>query len=124
GGVGGGRHGSGLRRQDGILPGRRDGTDRRCDNRAQQPTHHKETVMRGRDVFMQSLVAHGVEHIFGNPGTTESPLLDALAAWPSIDYVCHLHEGLAVGAASYYARASGRNAVVSLHVAPGLGNGI
>ncbi len=80
--------------------------------------------MRGRDVFMQSLVAHGVEHIFGNPGTTESPLLDALAAWPSIDYVCHLHEGLAVGAASYYSRASGRNAVVSLHVAPGLGNGI
>jgi len=80
--------------------------------------------MRGRDVFMQSLVAHGVEHIFGNPGTTESPLLDALAAWPAIDYVCHLHEGMAVGAASYYARASGRNAVVSLHVAPGLGNGI
>ena len=80
--------------------------------------------MRGRDVFMQSLVAHGVEHIFGNPGTTESPLLDALASWPAIDYVCHLHEGMAVGAASYYARASGRNAVVSLHVAPGLGNGI
>jgi benzoylformate decarboxylase len=80
--------------------------------------------MRGRDVFMQSLVAHGVEHIFGNPGTTESPLLDALAAYPSIDYVCHLHEGVAVGAASYYARASGRTGVVSLHVAPGLGNGI
>ena len=32
--------------------------------------------MRGRNVFMQSLVAHGVEHIFGNPGTTESPLID------------------------------------------------
>lgn len=80
--------------------------------------------MRGREVFMQSLAAHGVRHIFGNPGTTESPLLDALADWPTIEYVCHLHEGLAVGAASYYARATGRSAVVSLHVAPGLGNGI
>ena len=80
--------------------------------------------MRGRDVFMQSLVAHGVQHIFGNPGTTESPLLDALSDYPSISYVMHLHEGMAVGAASYYARTTGRTSVVSLHVAPGLGNGI
>ncbi|MFV0258091.1 MAG: thiamine pyrophosphate-binding protein [Acidimicrobiales bacterium] len=80
--------------------------------------------MRGRDVFMESLEAHGVTHIFGNPGTTESPLLDALADHPSISYVTHLHEGVAVGAAGYYARAADRPAVVSLHVAPGLGNGI
>ncbi|MEK9776556.1 MAG: thiamine pyrophosphate-binding protein [Quisquiliibacterium sp.] len=80
--------------------------------------------MRGRDVLMKSLVAHGVEHLFGNPGTTESPLLDSLADYPSIGYVTHLHEGVAVGAASYYARAARRTAVVSLHVAPGLGNGI
>ena len=57
--------------------------------------------MRGREVFMKSLVAHGVEHIFGNPGTTESPLLDALLDYPSIDYIVHLHEGMAVGAAFY-----------------------
>jgi len=80
--------------------------------------------MRARQVFMQSLVAHGVERIFGNPGTTESPLLDALADYPSIGYVMHLHEGVAVGAASYYARATGRAGVANLHVAPGLGNGI
>jgi len=80
--------------------------------------------MRGRQVFMQSLVAHGVERIFGNPGTTESPLLDGLADYPSVEYVVHLHEGVAVGAASYYARATGRTGVANLHVAPGLGNGI
>lgn len=80
--------------------------------------------MRGREVFMQNLVAHGVRHIFGNPGTTENPLLDSLADYPSIDYVVHLHEGIAVGAASYYARATGLTGVVSLHAAPGLGNGI
>ena len=80
--------------------------------------------MRGRQVFMQSLVAHGVERIFGNPGTTESPLLDSLRDHPSIGYVVHLHEGVAVGAASYYARTTGRTGVANLHVAPGLGNGI
>ena len=80
--------------------------------------------MRGRQVFMQSLVAHGVERIFGNPGTTESPLLDSLTEYPSIRYVTALHESIALCAASYYAQASGKTGVVSLHVAPGLGNAI
>ena len=80
--------------------------------------------MRGRQVFMESLVAHGVERIFGNPGTTESPLLDSLASYPSIRYVTALQESIALCAASYYAQASGKTGVVSLHVAPGLGNAI
>ena len=73
---------------------------------------------------MDSLVAQGVDCIFGNPGTTESPLLDSLADYPQISYYVALHEGVAVGAAKGYAQASGRTAVVNLHVAPGLGNGI
>ncbi|MBT5193586.1 MAG: thiamine pyrophosphate-binding protein [Rhodospirillaceae bacterium] len=80
--------------------------------------------MRGRQVFMDSLVAHGVDRIFGNPGTTESPLLDSLQSYPQIEYVVALHEGIAVGAASFYAQANGKTPVVNLHVAPGLGNGI
>src|SRR6201996_1885364 len=78
--------------------------------------------MRGRRVLMESLVSHGVRHIFGNPGTTETPLLDSLAAYPQIDYVMALHEGVAVGAASFYAQATGRAAFANVHVAPGLGN--
>src|SRR4029078_12659 len=80
--------------------------------------------MRGRRVLMESLMSHGVRHIFGNPGTTETPLLDSLAAYPQIDYVMALHEGVAVGAASFYAQATGRTAVANLHVAPGLGKAI
>jgi benzoylformate decarboxylase len=78
--------------------------------------------MRGRRVLMESLVSNGVRHIFGNPGTTETPLLDSLAAYPQIDYVMALHEGVAVGAASFYAQATGGAAVANVHVAPGLGN--
>jgi benzoylformate decarboxylase len=80
--------------------------------------------MRGRQVFMETLLAHGVDRIFGNPGTTESPLLDSLLDYPQIEYIVHLHEGVAVGAASFYGQASGKTAFVNLHVAPGLGNGI
>ena len=57
--------------------------------------------MRGRRVLMDSFVAHGVRHIFGNPGTTETPLLDSLPAYPQIEYIMALHEGVAVGAASF-----------------------
>lgn len=80
--------------------------------------------MRGRRVLMESLVSHGVRHIFGNPGTTETPLLDSLVSYPQIEYIMALHEGVAVGAASFYAQASGRVAVANVHVAPGLGNAI
>jgi benzoylformate decarboxylase len=80
--------------------------------------------MRGRQVFMETLVRQGVEHVFGNPGTTESPIIDRLQDHPEIRYILTLHEGVALGAASYYAQASGRVGVVNLHVAPGLGNAI
>ncbi len=80
--------------------------------------------MRGKNVFMESLIAHGVGHIFGNPGTTESPILDALLDYPQLRYIVTLHEGVALGAASYFAQASGKPAVVNVHVAPGLGNAL
>lgn len=80
--------------------------------------------MRGRQVFFETLMNHGVERIFGNPGTTESPLLDSLLDYPQLQYIVHLHEGVAVGAANFYAQASGRTGFANLHVAPGLGNAI
>lgn len=43
--------------------------------------------MRGRRVLMESFVSHGVRHIFGNPGTTETPLLDSLPAFPQLEYI-------------------------------------
>jgi benzoylformate decarboxylase len=80
--------------------------------------------MRGRQVLLETLINHGVDRIFGNPGTTESPLLDSLLDYPQLQYIVHLHEGVATGAANFYAQASGKTAFVNLHVAPGLGNAI
>jgi len=80
--------------------------------------------MRGRQVFMDSLVAHGVDAVFGNPGTTENPLLDCLIDYPQLTYYVALQESIAMCAAAFYAKAKGTPSVVNLHVAPGLGNAI
>ncbi|MEE8394858.1 MAG: thiamine pyrophosphate-binding protein [bacterium] len=81
-------------------------------------------VFKGKRIFMESLVSHGVEFIFGNPGTTELPIIDSLGDYPQIRYILTLHEGVAVGAAHYYSQATGKPVVVNLHVGPGLGNGL
>jgi thiamine pyrophosphate-dependent acetolactate synthase large subunit-like protein len=74
--------------------------------------------------FVEQLLASGVEYVFGNPGTTEQAFVDELQDHPGIDYVLHLHEGVAVAAAEGYARATGKVGVIGLHSGPGLGNGM
>ena len=81
-------------------------------------------MTKGKRLFMQSLLNEGVRYIFGNPGTTEAPLIDTLVDYPQIEYILALHEGVAVGMADAYALAMGKVGVVNLHVAPGLGNGL
>ena len=63
---------------------------------------------KGRQVFMETLLSHGVEYIFGNPGTTEMPIMDSLLEYPSLEYILTLQESITVGVAHYYAQASGR----------------
>ncbi|HVM08519.1 MAG TPA: thiamine pyrophosphate-binding protein [Acidimicrobiales bacterium] len=78
----------------------------------------------GRDALLEVLRSEGVTHIFGNPGSTELPLIDALAAVGDIEYVLALQEASVIGMADGYARASGRPAVVNLHTSAGVGNAI
>ena len=78
----------------------------------------------GKQIFMDTLMAEGVRYIFGNPGTTELPVIDSLRDYPDIDYVLCLQEAVAVSMADAYALATDTVGVVNLHVAPGLGNGL
>ena len=78
----------------------------------------------GAQAFLEQLIACGVEWIFGNPGTTEQTVIDYIQEYPQLGLILALHEGVAVGAADGYARASGRLGVVQLHAGPGLGNAI
>jgi benzoylformate decarboxylase len=81
-------------------------------------------VVLGRDIIFQYLVKMEIPYIFGNPGTTEVPLVDACNDYPSVRYVLSLHEDIAVAQAMGYARASGKIGVVNLHVTPGVAHGL
>ena len=82
------------------------------------------TKMTGKKALLEMLKAEGVEYIFGNPGTSEGPIIDALEDYPEFKYILALQETVAVGMGDAYARATGRAAFVSLHIDSGLANGI
>jgi benzoylformate decarboxylase len=75
-----------------------------------------------REVAFELFREHGMTTVFGNPGSTELPML---AEFPDdFRYVLGLQEAVAVGMADGYAQASGRPTHVNLHTAPGVGNGM
>jgi benzoylformate decarboxylase len=79
---------------------------------------------RGASLLMEILRSEGVEYIFGNPGTTELPLMDALLEVPAIRYILALQEASAVAMADGYAQAARRPGFLNLHTAGGLGHGM
>ena len=80
--------------------------------------------MTGRKALFESLKLQGVEYIFGNPGTSESPIMHELQFHPEFKYVLVFQEGVAIGMADAYSRATGKPAFVNLHIETGLGNAV
>ncbi len=88
----------------------------------------------GAEYVIEALETWNVRHVFGNPGTTELPLMDALSRSDRLEYILGLHEDIAVGMAGGYAstrRYHSHNdpdvnplGVVNLHIAPGLAHGL
>jgi len=78
----------------------------------------------GAELLVDALMDEGVRHVFGNPGTTELPLVDVLVEDGEPAYVLALQEASAVGMADGYARATGRPSFVNLHTVAGLANGL
>src|SRR3954452_17058337 len=74
----------------------------------------------GREASFDLFRARGMTTIFGNPGSTELPML---AEFPDdFEYVLGLQEAVVVGMADGFAQASGKPTHVNLHTAPGVGN--
>jgi benzoylformate decarboxylase len=80
--------------------------------------------VHGAHVMLRMLADSGVEYLFGNPGTTELPLMDALCDEPRIRYILGLQEVPVMAMADGYAQASRGVGVVNLHTACGLGHGM
>jgi benzoylformate decarboxylase len=75
-----------------------------------------------RDASFELFRRHGMTTIFGNPGSTELPMLGPFPE--DFRYVLGLQEAVAVGMADGFAQASGNVTHVNLHTAPGVGNGV
>jgi benzoylformate decarboxylase len=78
--------------------------------------------MTGILAFLEVLAAAGIKRIFGNPGTTELPLNDALVNDRRFEYIFGLHEISVMAMADGYALASGGVGVANVHICCGLGN--
>ncbi len=82
------------------------------------------TKRTGANILLDVLESEGCEYVFGNPGTTELPLIDALVDRPKLHYVLGLQEATVVAMADGYAQASGKPGFINLHTAGGLGHGL
>ena len=78
----------------------------------------------GADALLAAAAAAGIEVCFANPGTTEMPMVAALARQQAIRPVLCLFEGVCSGAADGYGRVAGKPAMTLTHLGPGFANAI
>src|SRR5919198_5238276 len=83
-------------------------------------TADERTQRTIREAAFELFRARGMTTIFGNPGSTELPMLHDYPQ--DFRYILGLQEAVVVGMADGYAQASGRIAHANLHTAPGVGN--
>lgn len=81
-------------------------------------------MLTGAEILIEVLRSEGVRHVFGNPGSTELALIDAVERSGDIRYVLGLHESCVIPMADGYAQATGRPAFVNVHTMSGLGNAL
>lgn len=79
-------------------------------------------MRNGATTFLELLADCGVNYLFGNPGSTELPLMDALVSHRQINFILGLHEIPVMAMADGYAQATRSLGVVNLHISCGLGN--
>src|SRR5881392_53268 len=95
---------------------------RSAGQRAADWRRRMKNRITGRSAFLALLKDEGITHLFGNPGTTELPIMHALKEHPDLTYVMAMQESLVVAMADGFSRASGKLVACNVHVAPGLGN--
>ena len=83
-----------------------------------------EQIMDGGDILIEVLNRHGVDYIIGSPGSEWPPMWESLSrrraeGEKAPTYINCRHDGLAVGAAAGYHRATGKLQVVTLHSTSG-----
>ena len=73
--------------------------------------------MKGYEILEKTLDTLNLSPVFGNPGTTEIPMLRGIRK-----YYLTLHDSIALGMADGYSQYNNTASMVNLHSLPGLGN--
>ncbi len=85
---------------------------------------NKAEMMTGADIFINSLLAEGVEHIFGYPGGVVLHIYDSMFKQNKLQHILVRHEQGAIHAADGYARATGKPGVALVTSGPGMTNAV
>lgn len=80
--------------------------------------------MKAAEYLALALEQLDTQYVFGLPGSTEAPFLDAMVEPRQFEYILTLHENVTVAMADGYARGSGKPGIINLHTSVGTANGI
>ncbi len=78
--------------------------------------------LTGAQIIMESLLAEGVDTVFGYPGGANLPMYDTLPQYPQLRHVLVRHEQAAAHAADAYSRVTGQAGVCWATSGPGATN--
>jgi len=79
--------------------------------------------MTGKKALMECIKAEGITNVYGNPGTSEGPIMEEIVRHKELKYLLTLQEGVATGMAEADARVNNKASFLSLHIDSGLVNG-
>ena len=74
--------------------------------------------------YLEVAAAHGVEYVFGLPGTSGQEFIGTIADQEKIRFILALHETCVVSMADGYARVSGKPSLAQLSTLPGTANAV
>lgn len=94
----------------------------KAENLSQTAVSPQPEHLNGANIFLRSLIAQGVDTIFGYPGGVILPIYEALADYPELHHLLTRHEQGATHMAEGYARSTGKPGVVLVTSGPGATN--
>lgn len=80
--------------------------------------------LTGAEIVLRSLIAEGVDTVFGYPGGAVLPIYDEIHQQDKVMHVLVRHEQAAAHAADAYARVTGKPGIVLVTSGPGLTNAL
>jgi benzoylformate decarboxylase len=83
-----------------------------------------ESARTASQAYLEVAAAHGVDYVFGLPGTSGQEFIGTIADQEKVRFILALHETCVVSMADGYARVTGRPSLAQLSTLPGTANSV